>query len=87
VYAIDNSGSVMALPATFPQTSNYATVVNYSYYLHQVNITIQDTDLIQGDYPGPISFKVVKIAGSEKISMPGNINLKNYSEVAEYFNL
>jgi len=83
VYLYGN-GANIALPTTVYPSSSYSETLSFYYGLQQVGIRVQDSDLTQPNYPGTLTFRVITIAGA---TLPNNIDLTNYSEVAKYFNI
>ena len=79
-------GSLYSLPTTFvnPGDGGYLTTIWTTLQLGQVLVTFQDSDGLTVN-PGDQEFKVVIIEGG--IVIPESLNLKNFNEVKEFFNL
>ena len=79
-------GSLYSLPTTFvnAEDGGYLATIWTTLQLGQVLVTFQDSDGATIN-PGEQEFKVVIIEGG--ILIPEGLNLKDYKEVKEYFNL
>ncbi len=78
--------SLYSLPITFVNAGDggYMTSIWVTLQLEQVLVTFQDSDGLTVN-PGTQEFKVVIIDGS--VLIPEGLNLKDYNEVKNYFNL
>ncbi len=74
------------IPITFYPANNYSRTYDISTYVGGVAIYCTDSDLTQPTNPGTQTFKVVVIAASQLIKNP-NVDLNNYSEVKQVFNI
>ncbi len=79
-------GNLYSLPITFVNSGDggYMTSIWVTLQLEQIVVTFQDSDGLTVN-PGTQEFKVVIIDGS--IVIPQSLNLNNYEEVKNYFNL
>lgn len=80
------NGANLALPTTIYPTSSYSSTLSFIYGLQQVIIRIQDSDLTQPNYPGSLTFRIVKVAPSFLIANP-NIDWEDYAQVKHVLNL
>ncbi|MFN5674365.1 MAG: hypothetical protein ACK46W_04755, partial [Bacteroidota bacterium] len=67
-------------------SSTYSRTYTFKHYLGGLSVIVTDSDLIQPDNPGLLTFKVVVIASSALAKHP-NVDLNNYNEVKKTFEL
>ncbi|MEN9304243.1 MAG: hypothetical protein RL264_2672 [Bacteroidota bacterium] len=74
------------LPFTFYEDDTYSSSFEVSTYLGGVKIIRTDSDLIEPENPGNLTFKVVVISASG-LSQNPNIDFKDYNAVKQAFKL
>jgi hypothetical protein len=74
------------LPLTFYPAATYSSTWEVSTYLGGIDVIATDSDLTQPANPGSWTFKIVVMTASARLAHP-NLNLKNYNEVKQAFNL
>ncbi|HBS89127.1 MAG TPA: hypothetical protein DEA97_21450 [Bacteroidales bacterium] len=88
VYMKHSTGSWWyALPYTEWTSETYHTTTFQEIQTGSVWIWVYDSDLTLGANPGDKLFKVVTIDGSTKSSIPENLDLNDYKQVAKFFKI
>lgn len=85
VYLIDGTQN-SALPLTMYPTSGYSINMQHVSALNTVTISVQRNDLVAAANPGSLTFKVVTLAASARLSNP-NLDLNNFEAVKQAFKL
>ena len=85
VYISTGTNTYSQLPLTFYPASTYSTTIEVVSTIGAVNLFWSDSDQTQPNNPGSWTFKVVAIAGSNKMAYP--VDWSNYIAVKKYFNL
>jgi hypothetical protein len=83
---VQSGSNYFQLPYTFYPTSTFSRTYTFRHYLGGLSVYVTDSDLIQPDNPGLLTFKVVVIASSALAKHP-NVDLNNYNEVKKTFEL
>lgn len=83
---VNTGNSWLQLPATFYQSASYSSTILVANFTGGVAITFTDSDLVQPANPGPLTFKIVVIAPSQRIANP-DLDYTNYEEVKNRFHL
>jgi len=86
VYIKTDSGGWSPLPL-IEFWDGFQHLTNCDITLGNVYIEVKDSDLSATWCPGTQSFKVVAIEGGAKSQIPENMDLNNYNQVAEFFNI